>query len=640
MLASRHAIRHRRLAIGAEATAGADGVHFRVWAPAHERVVLVLEDAAGAAVVEAELQPEPEGYFSVFSDTAGPGWLYRFRFGAELDRFPDPASRFQPYGPHGPSEVVAPDGFVWTDEAWRGCSLERSVLYELHIGTFTSRGTWDSAVEQLPRLQALGITTLEVMPVAEFPGRFGWGYDGVDLFAPSHLYGTPDDFRTFVNTAHALGIGVILDVVYNHLGADGNFLSRFSNRYFSRCHTSEWGEAINFDDDAAPVREFVLANVKHWIDEYHLDGLRLDATQQIFDSARPQIVTQIANEARVAAGRRRSVLVLGENEPQQSSLIRPEAMEGNGLDALWNDDFHHAAVVALTGRREAYFSDYCGTAQEFVSLAKWGFLFQGQRYSWQQKRRGTPAFGIQPRRFVTFLENHDQLANTPWGSGERLHQVSHPGAYRAMTAYWLLSPGTPMFFQGQEFGASTPFRYFADQPPPLDDAVRRGRAKFMQQFRSPAATALYARLPVPSADETFAACHLRDDEPIAHSRSIELHRDLLAIRRSDPAFATVWPQIDGAVLSARAFVLRYFDADPRREATGAGDRLLVVNLGVDLHLDPAPEPLLAPPAGCSWTIRWSSEDPKYGGMGIAPLDTERNWLIPGCSAVLLAPCPN
>src|SRR5215831_5689192 len=423
------AARATRWPVGAEVRAEG-GVAFRVWAPAHREVAVVAEAAAGT--------------------------LYRFRLGGASDCVPDPASRFQPSGPSGPSQIVDSAAFSWSDQSWTGISIERQVLYELHVGTFTTEGTWHAAIEHLPALADFGITTIEMMPVAEFAGRRGWGYDGVDLYAPSHLYGTPDDLRSFVDRAHQLRLGVILDVVYNHFGPDGNYLRRFSPRYFSTRHTTEWGEAINFDDDAAPVREFVSANAAYWIDEFHFDGLRLDATHQIFDTSPTHVLAEISARTRAAAPRR-SICLFAENETQDTRILRPLEQGGYGFDALWNDDFHHAAGVALTGRREAYYQDYGGTAQEFLSMAKRGFLYQGQRSSWQRQRRGRPTRGVEQHRFVTFLENHDQIANAPTLGGERIWQLSGPGTCRALTALWLICPGTPMFFQGQEFASSAPF---------------------------------------------------------------------------------------------------------------------------------------------------------------------------------------
>src|SRR5262249_47564714 len=287
------------------------------------------------------------------------------------NRLPDPASRYQPEGPHGPSQIVDPTAFRWTDKAWPGVELAGQVIYEMHIGTFTREGTWRAAQAEFPELKAAGITVIEVMPVAEFAGTFGWGYDGVDLFAPTRLYGEPDDFRRFVDAAHSVGLAVILDVVYNHIGPDGNYLKQFSPAYFTDRYKNEWGEALNFDgDDAGPVREFFVANAGYWIEEFHLDGLRLDATQQIFDRSPDHILAAIGRRVRAAAGGR-TTLVVAENEAQHVKLARPAEQGGYGLDMLWNDDYHHSALAALTGHNEAYYGDFQGTSQELLSAAKW-----------------------------------------------------------------------------------------------------------------------------------------------------------------------------------------------------------------------------------------------------------------------------
>ena len=620
----------RRLPVGAELSAG--GVHFRVWAPDHRQVSVVLGDLEGRPGTEHRLTPELDGYHAGFVEAIGAGALYRFRLG-DTGPYPDPASRFQPHGPEGPSQIVDADAFEWTDGEWPGLKLEHQVLYELHIGTFTPEGTWRSAEAELPRLRDLGITAIEMMPVADFAGQYGWGYDGVNFFAPSRLYGQPDDLRRFIDRAHALGVGVILDVVYNHFGPSGNYIGRFSSRYFSSRYKNEWGDPLNFDDNAAAVREFMVSNAACWIREYHFDGLRLDATQQIFDATARHVVADITQAARDAAGAR-SIIVVGENEPQESRLLAPPGCGGCGLDALWNDDFHHTAVVALTGRREAYYSDYAGSPQEFISAAKRGFLYQGQRYAWQKNRRGEPTRGLSPRRFITFLENHDQVANAPSGHGERLWQLSQPALYRAMTALWLLSPGTPMFFQGQERGSAQPFMFFADHRDDLGDAVRKGRAEFMSQFRSAASRDLVSDLPDPAGD-TYERCRRHDD---GRPELYRLHRDLLALRRTDPVLRNAAEiPFDGAVLSDQAFALRWF-ADAA-DGELPPDRLVIVNFGLDLRLPGVPEPLLAPVAGGSWQLLWSSEDPAYGGQGTASLDTDEGWRIPGRATVVLAPAP-
>jgi maltooligosyltrehalose trehalohydrolase len=467
--------------------------------------------------------------------------------------------------------------------------------------------------------------------VAEFAGRFGWGYDGVDLFAPTRLYGRPDDFRHFVDRAHALGIAVILDVVYNHIGPDGNYLKTFSAAYFTDRYDTEWGEAINFDGpDCKPTREFFVANAGYWIDEYHLDGLRLDATQAIFDRSDDHILAAIVRQVRSAA-RGRTTFVVGENEPQQAKLIRSADRGGYGLDALWNDDFHHSAMVALTGHHEAYYSDYRGRPGEFVAAAKHGFLYQGQYYPWQEKARGTPTLDLPAECFVVFLQNHDQIANS--GSGERCHALTSPGRLRAMTAYFLLMPGIPMFFQGQEFGASSPFFYFADPSSELSSGVRDGRSSFLAQFPSLATDEMQAKLVDPGDIDTFRRSVLDLGERKRHASIYALHRDLLALRRTDPVLGARPCRIDGTVLTDEAWMLRFFSPD-------GADRLMIVNLGRDLLFGSAPEPLLAPVEGQGWRLWWSSEAAVYGGSGIPAQDADGNWLIAGMSAAVLIPGPS
>jgi maltooligosyltrehalose trehalohydrolase len=628
--------RMRRLPIGAEVSRDSGSVRFRVWAPNHSHVSVVLEQESGGTLSEWPLASESNGYFSGECPDASAGSLYRFRIDNGQTCFPDPASRFQPQGPHGPSQVIDPAAYVWSDHDWRGPSVDGQVVYEMHIGTFTRAGTWSAAMEHLPRLASLGITTLEVMPIAEFPGEFGWGYDGVNLFAPFHHYGVPDDVRAFIDRAHALGLAVILDVVYNHVGPDGNYLREFTPHYFTQRYNNEWGDAINFDDEAAPVREWVVSNAAYWIDEFHFDGLRLDATQQIFDASPTHVLVEIGAAARQAA-KGRHVFVVAENEPQDSRLIRAADRGGYGLDGMWNDDFHHAALVALTGRREAYYTDYGGSPQEFVSLATWGFLYQGQHYSWQHGRRGQPSLDIAPSRLVTFLENHDQVANAPSLDGRRVWQLTSPALYRALTAFWLLSPGTPMFFQGQEYAATTPFLFFAHHEGDLGRAVHDGRAEFMRQFPSAAARDLRKEIPPPMAHETFARCILDDGERDADSWAWRLHADLLAIRRETRAFTATERTCDGTVLNAAAFALRLCESDPRTGGSSLEDRLLIVNLGPRTTLPIAPFPLLAPPASGNWRIRWSSDDARYGGAATPLVETRKGWRLPAQSAVLLAP---
>jgi maltooligosyltrehalose trehalohydrolase len=617
--------RQRRLSAGVELLEGG-GAHARVWAPACRSVDFVLERADGETI--RPLDRDPDGFFSGMIEGVRAGDRYRYQLDGSRRR-PDPVSRFQPEGPHGPSQVVDPSAFQWSDHAWRGAPASGQVLYELHVGTFTPEGTWAAAAERLEDLARIGITTIEMMPVADFAGRWGWGYDGVNMYAPTRLYGAPDDLRRFIDRAHALGLAVILDVVYNHLGPDGNYLGEYSTDYVTKRYRNDWGQSLNFEGPR-PARDFFAENGAYWIDEFHFDGLRLDATQDVHDASPEHVLAEIVRRARAAAGERR-IYVVAENEPQQTRLVRDPAHGGYGIDALFNDDYHHTALVALTGRREAYYTDYTGSAQELVSCARFGFLYQGQWYSWQRKTRGTPTFDLPAHRFVQFLENHDQVANS--ALGRRVRELTSPGKYRALTALTLLGPATPLLFQGQEFGASARFLFFADHTGELRDAVRKGRREFLGQFPSARELGERDALPAPDDPETFYECRLDWRERNAHQHELALHRDLIAIRREDPFIAAAASRrVEGAVLNRRALVLRYAVGDP-------DDRLLVVNLGANLDLGVAPEPLFAPPPGRRWIIEWNSDATKYGGPGETSTTLDHTWRLAAESALLLRSVP-
>ena len=609
--------------VGAEFSRDAGGSHFRVWAPKRKTAAVIFEDSLDPLPMSCD----DGGCFAAFGKGVLAGRRYKYQLdGGEA--FPDPASRYQPSGPHGFSAVVDPLAFTWSDAEWPGIKLAGQAIYELHLGTFTKEGSWQSAAAQLRYLKKTGVTLIEVMPVAEFPGKFGWGYDGVQPYAPASIYGTPDDMRGFVDRAHAVGLGVILDVVYNHIGPDGNYLTKFSPFYLSKKHKTDWGEGLNFDGEhSGPVREFFRENAAYWIREFHLDGLRLDATQDIHDESEPHILVEIGEAARSAAGSR-DIILVGENEPQDTRLLKPIKEGGYGLDALWNDDFHHSAFVALTGHADAYYSDYRGSPQELLSAVKYGYLFQGQWYDWQDARRGHSTLGLPRASMVNFIENHDQVANS--ARGQRLNQVTAPGAYRAMTALMLLAPGTPMLFQGQEFGASNPFHYFADHKPELDRKVKAGRQEFLAQWRTLRTPDMQKVFADPGSAETFERSRLDHSESSRHLEIYQMHCDLLRLRKEDKVISRQGEEgIDGAVLSQQCFIVRFFTRSI------GDDRLLVVNLGMELAFRPSPEPLLGPPEGRAWQTLWSSEDPQYGGNGNAALDSEENWRIPGYAAVLL-----
>ncbi|MFL5348006.1 MAG: malto-oligosyltrehalose trehalohydrolase [Hyalangium sp.] len=600
---------------------------FRVWAPRRKHVEVCLHHASGLRCLP--LEQAADGYFEGTHPVPA-GALYKYQLDGG-DTYPDPCSRFQPEGPHGPSRVVDPNRFAWTDSAWRGLSsMKGQVVYELHVGTFTPEGTYAAAAAKLPLLQELGVTVVELMPLHTFPGRYNWGYDGVALFAPCAVYGEPDELRRLVDEAHRLGLGIILDVVYNHLGPDGNYLSQYSQGYFNAKYPNEWGDPTNFDDGeaAGPSRDFFVQNACLWISEYHFDGLRLDATQSLYDASPTHIIRELVEKTRATVGSR-SILLIGESEPQDVRVVAPKERGGYGADAIWVDDFHHSARVASVGRSEAYLKDYCGTAQELLSCALRNSLYQGQYYTWQKKRRGSPLLRTPPEQIIFYLQNHDQLANTL--RGQRLHVVAGYARARALTTLLLLLPQTPMLFMGQEFFASSPFLYFVDHKPELQQLVHKGRYEFLSQFPSARQALEVEGHEMPIGEEAFRASKLDWSERTRNAEALALHRELLRLRREDPVFAAQDPsRLAGAVLSQHALVLRYFGNGQE------GDRLLLLNLGTGLDLEPCPEPLLAPEPGKIWRPLLSSEQVRFGGMGAPPLPGEGRLRVPGQTALVLA----
>jgi maltooligosyltrehalose trehalohydrolase len=599
-----------------------DGAVFTVWAPRHDSLRLRLEDR------DIPMDAGADGYFSVSVPGARAGQRYWFKTGDTLR--PDPASRYQPDGVFGASALVDPSAFHWTDAEWGGAPpRHRNVVYEMHVGTFTPQGTWDGARAQLPRLADLGVTTVEVMPLAEFSGRFGWGYDGVFLFAPFHEYGSPDDVRAFIDHAHRLGLAVILDVVYNHLGPVGSVLHEYSDWYFAE-HETEWGRGFNLAGaHSQPVRAFMRANVRHWIEEYHFDGLRFDAVHSIVDSSPEHIVHELTRLARAAAHPRR-LFVVAENEAQNVAFLgRGGERDPGALDSIWNEDWHHSAFVALTGQQDAYCSDYDGTAPEFAAMARWNLLYQGQWYAWQKQPRGTDARTYPGSGFVCFLENHDQVANT--GRGYRLHQLCNRSKWRAMTALLLLGPNVPMLFQGQECATSSPFTYFADHEGELADAVRKGRLEFLSQFPALNDPEIRNVLPDPTDESCFRACRLEFGVRPECDEAQRLHTDLLSLRRNDPVLAEVGTPAVAVATSAptsEIVLVRY--------AAPQGERLLVANLGGRRTLR-MNDPLLAPPSGQpQWTMVWCSERPSYGGSGVGSLGQPGPWSLQAHAAWLFA----
>lgn len=614
------------------------GTCLRVWAPRRKRVEALFDSRDGKAV---EMEPEDGGYFSALipPEIARAGSRYKFRLdGGEA--FPDPASRWQPDGPHGASMILDSRDFAWSDDGWRGVRLQGQVIYELHVGTFSAAGTYAGVEERLQHLKDTGITLIELMPVNTFPGRFGWGYDGVQLFAPYAPYGPADELRHLINAAHGMGIGVLLDVVYNHFGPDGNYVGQYAETYFNEKVKTGWGDAMNYDaEGSSGVRDFVVANARYWIEEFHFDGLRLDATQAIVDISDGRsdapYPTHILQEIRMAVeegAKGRQTIVVSENEEQETRQIRPYKQGGYGLDGAWNDDLHHTLRVALTGHSPAYYVAHEGSAQELVSAARHGFLFQGQSQGAQRGHRGSSTRNIAPWRFITFMENHDQVANSR--TGARLRTLTSPGRYRAASAYLLLGPGTPMLFQGQEYGSTRPFSYFADHHKDLSALVRAGRVEALEPFVSSwlMQDDAQGRFPDPEDTATFENSKLDWSGADTRQEIVALYRDLIALRHADPVFAYCqYGTIDAAVLSDSCFVVRSWNE--------IGERLLVVNFGPDLFRKYMAEPLVAPPEGMEWSPIWSSEDTIYGGNGAPQFEDEGGWHVAGESAIAFAAVP-
>lgn len=516
--------------LGAVPEAG--GTRFHVWAPDAQSIEVILD--APSEVGSFPLQRTAEGYFTGWSASAGPGALYRYRIDGE-GPFPDPASRYQPEGVHGPSQVVFPGAFAWSDAAWSPPPRTELAFYELHVGTFTPEGTFRAARERLPYLRDLGVTAVELMPVADFPGRRNWGYDGVALFAPARCYGTPDELRALVDVAHRLGLAVFLDVVYNHFGPDGAYAVVFSKDFFSRHHKSPWGAGINLDGvHSGGVRRFFIENAVHWLHEYHFDGLRLDATHALVDDSPRHFLAELTATVRSSlndAGRR--AYLIAEDHRNLAHMVKPEAEGGWGLDAVWADDFHHQMRRLLAGDSDGYFVDYSGTPADVAETLRRGWFFRGQHSAYFGGPRGTDPAGAPLESFVICIQNHDQVGNR--AMGDRLNHAIDLAAYRAASTLLLLAPETPLLFMGQEWAASTPFQYFTDHHEELGRLVTEGRRNEFKRFRAFSDPAVRQRIPDPQDPRTFDVSRLiwaeREREP--HASMHRLYRRLLSLRREE-----------------------------------------------------------------------------------------------------------
>jgi maltooligosyltrehalose trehalohydrolase len=543
----------------------------KVWAPAVGVVELELDSR------RVPMRQAADGWWAIEIGTPqGPG-DYRFRIDGS-GPLPDPRSGWQPSGVHGPSRLVDHGSFTWTDVTWHSPPLSSGVVYELHVGTFTKEGTFEAVIARLPHLVTLGVSHVELMPVAEFPGRRGWGYDGVDLYAPHHAYGGPVGLKRLVDACHAHGLAVVLDVVYNHLGPSGNYLNRFGP-YFTERYVTPWGPAVNLDGaDSDDVRRFFLDNALMWFRDYHMDGLRIDAVHAIFDASALHFLEQLAGDVRRLESRLgRHLAVIAESDLNDPRIVRSPAGGGYGLDAQWNEDFHHALHVVLTGERTGYYRDFAGIA-DLAKALRSPFVYDGRYSAYRRRRHGRPASDLTGHRFIGFLQNHDQIGNR--AQGERSCHLMGLGRAKIGAALVLTAPFVPMLFQGEEWGATTPFQYFTDhEEPELGRAVSEGRRREFTAFGWDP-----ARIPDPQAAETFERCRLDwtevDRDP--HRELLGWHRALIALRRNTPALT------DGALADVRVT----FDERAQWLSVQRGSVIVAVNLGpgaVRVPLDAAPE---------------------------------------------------
>ncbi len=575
------------------------GVQFRVWAPLAQRIDVAIGD-----VLFPMVRDGAETWYG-FVPGISAGIRYRYRID-DHGLFPDPYSRSQPEGPHGPSEIVDPGKFRWHDNDWTGLRADGLVVYECHAGCYTPEGTFDALIDELDVLAQLGVNAIELMPVAEFPGSRNWGYDGVDLFAPSRNYSGPEALRRLVDAAHERSIGVILDVVYNHFGPDGNYLLQYSPDYVTDRYTTPWGDAVNYDGPrSAMVRRLVVDNACHWLREYHIDGLRLDATFAIFDHSPRHILEEIATAARASV--ERDVVLIAETHENDAGYLRPESEGGFGFDAVWVDDFHHAVHTAASHEHGGYYADYDGTLQQLARTIRRGWLFEGQPSKHTGSPRGTPSEGLAARSFVYCVQNHDQIGNRAFG--RRLSHLVGAGGDRVWAALPLLLPYTPMLFMGQEFAASSRFYFFSDHEPSLGRKITEGRRREVAGPAGLEDPRHQREIPDPQSEQTYLDSKLdlhERDEGIGQ-QTFAMYAELLALRRSD-------------------VVLRRQDRE-RMRVDVAGDmllvhmwhgrehRLLAANTG--MGVDAAPGALGIPHSltGRQWTVVVSTDDRRFGGTG-------------------------
>jgi maltooligosyltrehalose trehalohydrolase len=573
-----------------------EGTRFSVWAPNAKRVDVVLDRGTRAVALE----PRDGGVFEKQVAGVRAGADYRYRLDGGEPR-PDPASRWQPEGVHGPSRIVDPGAFRWTDGQWKGLEMADYVIYELHVGTFTPAGTFDSAIERLAELKALGLTAIELMPVAEFPGERNWGYDGVALYAPHSAYGGPEGLRRLVDAAHEHGLAVILDVVYNHVGPEGNYLPLYGP-YFTETYRTPWGPAVNYDGpDSSEVRRFVIENALYWVTEHHIDALRLDAIHGIYDFGAKHILQELVervHEQGKALGRR--VEVIAESDLNDPRVVRPPAVGGFGFDAQWSDDFHHSVHALLTGEDKGYYADFGGVCALGKAIAE-RFVYDGRHSTHRRRVHGAPATDVSPDHFIISTQNHDQVGNR--AAGERLTTLVSLEQQKLAAALLLLSPYVPMLFMGEEYGETNPFQYFVSHgDAKLVESVREGRKKEFESF------GWGDEVPDPQSDETFARSKLdwakSDRSP--HREVRALYRDLLRLRRQEPALRPGDSAITVKHDDAKQWLTVELTPDD-------GNALLALfNLGGSTPAIPVPD------GSESWDALLSTDDPPYRAPGGEP----------------------
>jgi malto-oligosyltrehalose trehalohydrolase len=522
--------RAHRLPQGAELVAGG-GASFRLWAPACPQVRLELANTVSGACLEPmNMQPLTGGWHELFVPDAAAGSCYRFVLPDGL-KVPDPASRFQPQDVHGPSEIIDPTAYQWSDFQWQGRRWHEAIIYELHVGSFTLQGTFRAAIDKLDHLVELGVTALEIMPIADFQGQRNWGYDGTLLYAPDSSYGRPDDFKALIDAAHTRGLMVLLDVVYNHFGPEGNYLSVYAPGFFTDRHQTPWGAAVNYDGhQSRPVREFVIHNALYWLEEFNLDGLRLDAVHAIVDDGPKHLLDELAERARAL---RPNVHLILENEENEVRLLeRKPGARGAGHTAQWNDDLHHVLHTAATGENKGYYIDYLADTEKLGRALAEGFAFQGEQMRYRNSPRGEPSAHLAPQAFVSFLQNHDQIGNRAFG--ERLTALASPEILRAVAAVYLLLPQVPMLFMGEEWGATQPFPFFCDAQGDLGEAIREGRRQEFARDPDFHDEATRDRIPDPTAESTFLSSKLQwgDLAEPEHAAWLRFYRGLIDKRRS------------------------------------------------------------------------------------------------------------